>query len=77
MLPVPRPNIEGIRPYKPGKTLSQALGIMAKMRDEAHIDPDLFELFLRSGVHQRYAEQFLPAEQIDAVDIERYLQRAA
>ncbi len=65
------------RPYKPGKTLSQALGIMARMRDEAHIDAELFALFLRSGVPQRYAAQFLPPEQIDAVDVERYLHRAA
>lgn len=41
------------RPYKPGKTLSQAIAIMAKMRDEAHIDPDLFELFLNAGVVHR------------------------
>jgi HD-GYP domain-containing protein (c-di-GMP phosphodiesterase class II)/HAMP domain-containing protein len=65
------------RPYKPGKTLSQALGIMAKMRDEAHIDPELFALFLRSGVPERYAAQYLPPAQIDAVDVERYLQRPA
>ncbi len=38
------------RPYKSGKTLSQELAIMAKMRREQHIDPELFELFLRSCV---------------------------
>ena len=42
--------------------------IMAKMRDEQHIDPDLFDLFLRSGVYREYAERFLRPEQIDAVD---------
>ena len=62
------------RPYKPGKALSQALGIMAKMRDEAHIDPELFELFLRSGVYRDYAEQYMRAEQVDAVRIEDYLE---
>jgi hypothetical protein len=50
---------------------------MAKMRDEAHIDPELFALFLRSGVPERYAAQYLPPAQIDAVDVERYLQRPA
>jgi HD-GYP domain-containing protein (c-di-GMP phosphodiesterase class II) len=61
------------RPYKSGKTLSQALSIMAKMRDEQHIDPELFELFLRSGVHREYAARFMRAEQLDEVEIEAYL----
>jgi HD-GYP domain-containing protein (c-di-GMP phosphodiesterase class II) len=61
------------RPYKPGKTLSQAVGIMARMRDEGHVDPELFALFLTAGVHRRYAEQFLPPEQVDDVDVSRYL----
>jgi len=64
------------RPYKPGKTLSQAIGIMARMRDEGHVDPELFELFLTAGVHRRYAERFLPPEQVDAVEVSRYLRRA-
>jgi HD-GYP domain-containing protein (c-di-GMP phosphodiesterase class II)/HAMP domain-containing protein len=61
------------RPYKSGKTLSQALSIMAKMRDEQHIDPELFELFLRSGVHREYAARFMRAEQMDEVEIADYL----
>ncbi|MFM7532005.1 MAG: HD domain-containing phosphohydrolase [Rubrivivax sp.] len=61
------------RPYKKGKTLSQAIGIMGHMRRDAHIDPALFELFLRSGVYRAYAERFLKPEQIDEVDIERAL----
>ena len=61
------------RPYKPGKTLSEALSIMAKMRQDQHIDPELFELFLRSGVHHDYAQRFMRAEQVDAVRIEDYL----
>jgi HD-GYP domain-containing protein (c-di-GMP phosphodiesterase class II)/HAMP domain-containing protein len=64
------------RPYKPGKTLSQALAIMAKMREEQHIDPELFELFLRSGVYREYAGRFMRAEQVDDVVIEDYLQPA-
>ncbi|WP_332674043.1 HD domain-containing phosphohydrolase [Aromatoleum sp.] len=65
------------RPYKPGKTLSETLTIMARMRNERHIDPELFELFLRAGVFRRYAERFMQPEQIDEVDIERYLGGAA
>ncbi|SEL60885.1 HD-GYP domain, c-di-GMP phosphodiesterase class II (or its inactivated variant) [Atopomonas hussainii] len=56
------------RPYKAGKPLSVAMRIMAKMRDEQHIDAELFALFVRSGVYRRYAEQYMPAALIDAVD---------
>ena len=55
------------RPYKPGMKLSQAMGIMNNLKNDGHIDPDLFDIFLRSGVYQRYAEQFLYPGQIDAV----------
>jgi HD-GYP domain-containing protein (c-di-GMP phosphodiesterase class II) len=61
------------RPYKPGKTLSQALAIMARMRDDQHVDPELFELFLRAGVYRDYAQRFMRPEQIDPVRIEDYL----
>jgi hypothetical protein len=37
------------RPYKKGKTLSEAIKIMSFMKKDKHIDPDLFDLFLRSG----------------------------
>ena len=55
------------RPYKSGMKLSQALAIMQKMKDGGHIDPDLFDVFVRERVYQRYAERFLDAAQIDAV----------
>ncbi len=61
------------RPYKPGKTLSQALSIMARMCQDQHIDHELFELFLRSGVYREYAGRFMPAEQVDDVSIDDYL----
>jgi len=63
------------RPYKTPKKLSECIAIMAQMRDDDHVDPDLFALFLTSGVFQRYAEAFLLPEQIDAVEIGRYLNR--
>ncbi len=56
------------RPYKRGKPLSEALEIMAGMCRSAHIDPELFGLFVRAQVYRRYAERFLQADQIDAVD---------
>ncbi len=53
------------RPYKKGKTLSEALAIMRKMQQEQHIDPELFELFLSSGVYDEYARKFMRPEQRD------------
>jgi len=43
------------------------------MRNENHIDPDLFELFLNSGVYKQYAHLFLAPNQIDEVAIGDYL----
>ena len=64
------------RPYKSPKRLSEALAIMARMRDEQHIDPDLFEIFIRRGVYRQYAEQYLQPEQSDSVDEAALLARA-
>jgi HD-GYP domain-containing protein (c-di-GMP phosphodiesterase class II) len=56
------------RPYKRGKTLSESLRILGNFRLNGHIDPDLFDIFVRKKVYLRYAEQFLPRDQIDEVD---------
>jgi HD-GYP domain-containing protein (c-di-GMP phosphodiesterase class II)/HAMP domain-containing protein len=64
------------RPYKKAKPLSESLAIMARMRDEGHIDPDIFDLFLSAGVYKAYAERFLRAELIDAVDPGRFRRSA-
>ncbi|MBF0195832.1 MAG: GAF domain-containing protein [Magnetococcales bacterium] len=61
------------RPYKLPKTLSQAIKIMGFMKKDSHIDPDLFALFLTSGVYKTYAERFLDPTQIDEVDISNYM----
>ena len=61
------------RPYKKAKTLSEAIRILSFMRNDRHIDPDLFDLFLTSGIWLEYAHRFLQAEQIDEVDISQYL----
>ena len=63
------------RPYKEGKTLSQALTIMARMVADNHLDRDVFELFLRSGTYRHYARQFLRPEQIDEVDESLFMKR--
>ena len=64
------------RPYKKGKTLSEALNIMVGMCKGAHIDPQLFALFIRAGIYRRYAERFMQAEQIDQVDEQMLLEKA-
>ena len=64
------------RPYKKAKPVSVALAILHKMMLDDHIDKDCFELFLRSGVYIKYAEEFLQTEQIDRVDIEEYFSSA-
>jgi HD-GYP domain-containing protein (c-di-GMP phosphodiesterase class II) len=57
------------RPYKKGKTLTEALTILGKFKLNGHVDPDLFDVFMRERVYLRYAEQFLDPAQIDAVDL--------
>ena len=59
------------RPYKKGKTLSESLEILGRMKQNQHIDPDLFDIFVRRKVYRRYAEMFLDPEQIDTVDESR------
>ena len=65
------------RPYKKAKKLSEAVKIMSFMKKDNHVDPELFELFLTSGVYKEYAEKFLTPDQIDEVDISQYLPKAA
>ena len=57
------------RPYKKGKTLTESLHILGKFKLNGHIDPDLFELFVRERVYMKYASQYLNPEQIDEVDL--------
>ena len=56
------------RPYKPGKTLSESLEILGKLKQNGHIDPDLFDVFVRQQVYLKYAEQFMDPDQVDSVD---------
>jgi HD-GYP domain-containing protein (c-di-GMP phosphodiesterase class II) len=59
------------RPYKKGKTLSECLFILGKMKLDSHIDPDLFDLFINEKVYLRYAIEYLHPEQIDEVDLSK------
>ena len=38
------------------------------MKNDYHIDKDLFEIFVKSGVYRTYAEQYIAKSQIDKVD---------
>ncbi len=62
------------RPYKDPKKLSASIKIMSFMKKDAHIDDELFKLFLTSGVFKEYADRFLEPYQIDDVDISQYLE---
>jgi HD-GYP domain-containing protein (c-di-GMP phosphodiesterase class II) len=56
------------RPYKRGKSLSESLYILGKFKEGGHVDPDLFDVFVRKKVYLQYAEQFLDAQQIDEIN---------
>ncbi|UUQ65962.1 HD domain-containing protein [Pseudomonas fuscovaginae UPB0736] len=64
------------RPYKKAKSLSEALGIMAAMCRDAHIDPQLFELFMQEEIYLQYANSYLQPQQIDAIDVPGLLAKA-
>jgi len=59
------------RPYKAGNTLSEALEILGGFRLRGHIDPDLFDVFVRRKVYLDYARRFMDPAQIDEVDPHR------
>lgn len=59
------------RPYKKGKTLSESLEILGKMKLGHHVDPDLFDIFIWEKVYEEYAQKFMDPSQIDAVDLSK------
>lgn len=58
----------GDRPYKKAMKLSEALKILGRMKLKNHVDPDLFDVFVREKVYLDYAQRFLEPEQIDEVN---------
>ncbi len=61
------------RPYKKAKPISVAIDILYKMVQDDHVDADVFELFLKSGIYLEYARKFLSEDQIDEVNVYKYL----
>ena len=59
------------RPYKKGKTLTESLTILGKMKLGQHVDPDLFDIFMWEKVYENYAKYFMGPEQIDDVDLSK------
>ena len=56
------------RPYKKGKSLSESLYILGKFRLNGHIDPDLFDVFIRQKIYIQFAHRFMDPKQIDEID---------
>jgi len=56
------------RPYKKGKMLSESLRILGNFALNGHIDPDLFDVFIRSKIYLEFALKNMDEKQIDAVD---------
>jgi HD-GYP domain-containing protein (c-di-GMP phosphodiesterase class II) len=57
------------RPYKRKFTMMEALSILGSLKENGHIDPDLFDLFVREKLYLKYAEQHLHPDQNDDVDV--------
>ncbi|MFI5358199.1 MAG: HD-GYP domain-containing protein, partial [Opitutales bacterium] len=58
------------RPYKEGMTLSQALRILGELKVAGHIDPDLFDIFMRERIYLEYSRQFMNPAKIDEIDLD-------
>ncbi len=56
------------RPYRSPNTLADAVTILGRMKEDGHVDPDLFDLFVRRKVYLEYAREHLKPEQIVEVD---------
>lgn len=56
------------RPYKKGKLLSESLRILGNLALNGHIDPDLFDIFVRSKTYLAFAHKHMDHWQIDDFD---------
>ncbi len=56
------------RPYKPAKKLSEAMTIMGYMKKDHHLDPDLFNEFVRNEVYLTFANKYMAPHLIDEID---------
>lgn len=56
------------RPYKKGKMLSESLRILGQFSLNGHIDPALFDIFIRSKIYLEFARRNMDDKQIDVID---------
>lgn len=61
------------RPYKPAKKLSESMAIIGKLKQLNHLDPQIVDFFITSGVYKDYARRYLDESLIDTVDEEAIL----
>ena len=61
------------RPYKTAKPVSECLAIMGNMAKNNHLDADLFAIFVRLKVYEKYIHKFGDPKQIDDFDLESIL----
>lgn len=57
------------RPYKKAKPVSECLFILGTMVEKNHLDPDIFAVFIESGVYKNYISEYANPEQLDDVDL--------
>jgi hypothetical protein len=48
--------------------LSESLYILGGFATRGHIDPEIFDIFIRKKVYVEYAQRFMTPSQIDQVD---------
>ncbi len=53
------------RPYREAVPLSKVFAIMQEMVTEGHLDPDVYDIFIKKKVYLPYAQRFLTPDQID------------
>jgi len=53
------------RPYKEPMSLSKAIQILGFMVKDNHLDKDVVDLFIKTGIHLEYARKYLSEKQID------------
>ena len=46
---------------------------MQEMKNTGHLDPDLYDLFIKSGVYMEYAKDYIDKSQIDEINPEEFL----
>ena len=56
------------RPYKQGMPLSESMRILGNFSLNGHIDPELFDVFVRRKVYLQFADKHMHPSQVDHVD---------